>query len=143
MRDIRINIEKGDKTNLNKNKTMALTDFFRINLPYGMKKNTNNEWFVFNREYMPLGWNSKDKQESIHKEMPYAQFPVYTRYQRLTERAILKIIADKNNIQRNDENEIVRIFFYNDKTNPKSNPKYWGDYFDIIKSFSKFKKANK
>ncbi|WP_373060293.1 hypothetical protein [Zunongwangia sp. H14] len=122
---------------------MALTDFFRINFPYGLKKNNNNEWFVFNREYMPLGWNSKDKQESIHKEMPYSEFPVYTKYKGLTENAIEKIIKDKDRIQRNDENEIVRIFFYNDKTNPKSNPEYWNDYIDIIKSFSKFEKSNK
>jgi hypothetical protein len=39
---------------------MPLTDFFRINLPYGLKRNDNDEWFCFNREYVPLGWNSKD-----------------------------------------------------------------------------------
>ena len=33
---------------------MALTDFFRINMPYGMEK-TDNGWFVFNREYLQLG----------------------------------------------------------------------------------------
>jgi hypothetical protein len=34
-----------------------LTDFFRINLPYGMQKNEKGEWMFFNREYVPLGWN--------------------------------------------------------------------------------------
>jgi hypothetical protein len=34
---------------------MALTDFFRINLPYGLKKKLDNKWFIFNREDMPLG----------------------------------------------------------------------------------------
>jgi hypothetical protein len=29
---------------------MSLTDFFRINLPYGMNKNENGEWICFNRE---------------------------------------------------------------------------------------------
>lgn len=38
---------------------MALTDFFRINLPYGIKCNDKNEWATFNREYMPLGSNNK------------------------------------------------------------------------------------
>ncbi len=35
---------------------MALSDFFRINLPYGMMRNESGEWFVFNREYAPLGF---------------------------------------------------------------------------------------
>ena len=30
---------------------MALTDFFRINLPYGIRKNDKGEWVAFNREY--------------------------------------------------------------------------------------------
>jgi hypothetical protein len=32
---------------------MALSDFFRINMPYGLKRNPSDEWFAFNREYMP------------------------------------------------------------------------------------------
>lgn len=122
---------------------MALTDFFRINFPYGMKKNKNDEWFVFNREYMPLGWNSKFNQESIHKEMTYSEFPVYTKYKDLTENLILEIIKDKERIHKNNQNGIVQIFFYDDKTNPKSNPKYWNDYIDIIKSFSELEKLDK
>ena len=37
---------------------MGLFDFFRVNLPYGLKKNSKKEWIAFNREYMPLGWNT-------------------------------------------------------------------------------------
>lgn len=33
---------------------MALDDFFRINMPYGMQRNGDGEWFVFNREYKPF-----------------------------------------------------------------------------------------
>jgi hypothetical protein len=39
---------------------MALTDFFRINLPYGIQKNDVGEWSAFNREYKPLGWNTDE-----------------------------------------------------------------------------------
>ena len=122
---------------------MALTDFFRINLPYGMKKNSKNEWYVFNREYVPLGWNSTDKHKSIFDENAYPDFPLYTKYKGLTENAILKIIKDADRIQRNDAGEIDRVFFYYDKTNPQSNPAYWNDYFEIIKAFSKFDKASR
>lgn len=29
-----------------------LNNFFRINLPYGIAKNDNDEWMTFNCEYM-------------------------------------------------------------------------------------------
>jgi hypothetical protein len=122
---------------------MALTDFFRINLPYGLKKNSTGEWFVFNREYVPLGWNSTDGHESIYDDKSFSKFPVYTKYKGLTETAILKVIKDPDRIQRNDAGEIVRIFFYYDKTNPQSSPEYWNDYFNIIKAFSKFEIATR
>lgn len=118
---------------------MSLTDFFRINLPYGMKKNSNNEWFAFNREYMPLGWNSVEEQVSIRKDDCYAEMPVYSKYKGLTDAKIMKII-NEDFIYRDDENNIVRIHFYNDATNPKINTKYWNEYFRILKEFSKFKK---
>lgn len=122
---------------------MALTDFFRINLPYSMTKNSKNEWYVFNREYVPLGWNSTTKHKSIFDENAYPDFPLYTKYKGLTEKSILKIIKDPDRIQRNEAGEIVRVFFYYDKTSPQSNPTYWNDYFEIIKTFSKFDKVSR
>ena len=118
-----------------------LSDFFRINLPYGLKINSNGEWFIFNREYVPLGFNSTDGHESIFDDKSFSKFPVYTKYKGLTENAIIKIIKNPDAIQRDEEGKIVRVFFYNDKTNPQSSPQYWNDYFDIIKEFSKFDRA--
>lgn len=115
---------------------MSLTDFFRINLPYGMTKNSKNEWFAFNREYMPLGWNSIENQISIRKDNCYGENPVYTNYKGLTDVKISKIIKEEF-IHRDENNNIIRIYFYDDKTNPKSNTEYWSDYFKIIKEFSK------
>lgn len=85
----------------------------------------------------------KRKTQSIFDDKAYSEMPVYTKYKGLTENAILKIIKDVDRIQRNDEGEIVRVFFYYDKTNPQSNSKYWTDYFEIIKAFSKFEISNK
>lgn len=121
---------------------MALTDFFRINSPYGLKKNSKGEWFTFNREYVPLGWNSKVGAKSIVDENAYPNYPIYTKYKGLTEKAILKIITDPDKIQRNKEGEIELIFFYTDRTNPQSNQQFWRDYFEIIKAFSKFSTTN-
>ncbi len=119
---------------------MALTDFFRINLPYGLKRNEHDEWFVFNREYVPLGWNSIQRQESIFKENVYGEMPIYTKYKGLTEKKILDIIKDTGSLKRDENGRIVRIFLYNDTTNPTNNPKYWNDYFEKIKKFSAFEK---
>lgn len=109
---------------------MALGDFFRINMPYGMKKNDKNEWFVFNREYKPLGWNTR---EHIREE----DYPVFNQYETLTEAKILKLAwSDTEGVKRNDEGEICMFWLYNDATNPKDKPKYWNDYFEKIKILS-------
>lgn len=110
---------------------MALGDFFRVNMPYGLKVNSNDEWFVFNREHMPLGWN---KRRYVNED----EFPVYTKYKGLTEKKILSIIKNPNAIHRDNDGRICQFFFYNDRTNPQSSPEFWNDYFDIIKEFSKF-----
>ena len=120
-----------------------LSDFFRINLPYGLKINSNGEWFVFNREYVPLGWNTTEGDKSIFNDRTFSKYPVYTKYKGLTENAIMKIIKDDNAIQRDESGKIVAVFFYNDGTNPQSNPKHWDDYFKIIKAFSKFDKVRR
>ncbi len=50
-----------------------LSDFFRINLPYGISRTDDNEWFAFNREYLPLGWNDSDKKDTFHIEKDMKQ----------------------------------------------------------------------
>jgi hypothetical protein len=121
---------------------MPLSDFFRINLPYGMEKNANNEWFAFNREYVPLGWNTKDS--SFFNEMKTnGELPIHTKFKGLTDNAISKIITNPDRVQKNKAGEIVTVFFYNDATNPQSKPQYWDDYFAIIKELSKFEKSSK
>ena len=116
---------------------MALTDFFRINMPYGMKRNDQNQWFTHNREYVPLGWNSRDMKDLFYQETGPAKLPVYTEYKGLTEKAIFKVITEEQ-VQRDEDGNINHIFFYNDATNPMNDSKGWENYFKIIKAFSKF-----
>jgi len=114
---------------------MALGDFFRINLPYGMEKNDKNEWFVFNREYKPLGFNTSEKVE-------LEAYPVFVKYQALTEDKLQKLACSKKGeeaIRRNEKGEIQMIWFYSEKTNPQSNSKCWNDYFERIKVLSSLK----
>jgi hypothetical protein len=114
-----------------------LSDFFRINMPYGFKINSKGECFVFNREYVPLGWNSDSLKSDFADDKP-TLLPIYTKYKGLSEDEILKIIKNPKAIQRNEEGRIHTVFFYEDKTNPQTNPECWSDYFEIIKAFSKF-----
>ena len=117
---------------------MALKDFFAINLPYGLKINDQGEWFVFNREFLPLGWNAKEGNKEFYGDRAFLKFPVYTKYTDLTESAILKIITDPNNVHRDGNGKIIMISFYNGETNPQINPQYWDDYLNIIMAFSTF-----
>ena len=116
---------------------MSLIDFFRINLPYGMKKNNDGTWFLFNREYVPLGWNTKENNQSILIEKPYSEFPIHTIYKGLTNKQIEKIAINDSSIRRDDNGNIDLFFLYDDSTNPKDEPSKWNNYFEKIKALSK------
>lgn len=116
---------------------MGLIDFFRINMPYGMKKSSEDKWFLFNREYVPLGWTSKANAESIFGNYPYSKYPIHSKYIGLTDSTIFKIIQNKDLIKTDDDGKIISFHFYDDRSNPKTNPLYWDSYFDIIKALSK------
>jgi len=116
-----------------------LSDFFRINMPYGMARNENEEWMFFNREYMPLGWNTKKPDEDVPEfQYPFAQLPIHTKYKGLGEITLLKLAhSGEEAVRRNDEGKIVKLFFYNDSTNPQSSPQHWNKYLAILKALSK------
>src|SRR5665647_3714145 len=80
---------------------MSLRDFFRINMPYGMKKNSNNEWMAFNREYVPIGWCHRTPIENMMDRDAYSTYPIHATYKTLTDKKIEKIIKDENFIRRN------------------------------------------
>ncbi|MCR8667493.1 hypothetical protein NO995_07365 [Aestuariibaculum sp. M13] len=121
---------------------MALTDFFRINFPYGMKKNSKGEWFVFNREYVPIGFNTEVfKKNNINRDTPHGDLPIYAKYKKLTDSVILEIVEEETNVKRNKQGEIETVWFYNDETNPRTNPVYWDLYFYIIMELSKLEIA--
>lgn len=60
---------------------MALSYFFRINLPYGIARNENDEWMAFNREYLPIGFS--DKQNGFDIDIS-SSYPVHNAYKGLT-----------------------------------------------------------
>lgn len=64
---------------------MALTDFFRINMPYGIVKNDKGEWLAFNREYVPIGWNDEQHKQDLTSSESFSDIPIKTRYKNATE----------------------------------------------------------
>ncbi len=103
-----------------------------------MKKNSDGSWFAFNREYMPLGWNNESNKESIHSERPFNS-EIHTFYSGLTDKRIKDAIVYEELISRDEDGNIKSFHFYNDKTNPTSNEKYWYMYLETLTWISKFK----
>lgn len=121
-----------------------LTNFFRINLPYGIAKNENDEWMVFNREYMPLGFNDVDFKE--HVGISYSDKPIYTKFNGLTEKFLNEIaFHPEKGVIRDENGKIKTIFLYNDASNPTNQSKgqeelTWNLYFDKLRKLSKLKR---
>ena len=107
-----------------------LSDFFRINLPYGMVRNENNQWMAFNRENKPIGYNTD---EPIETRLPeYAH--VYTFFPGLHNQFIMELTGyNENDVKRDEQGNICQFWLYNDATNPMNQPdekndcweKYW------------------
>ena len=104
---------------------MALTDFFRINCPYGIEK-VGMGWRVFNREYLPLG--------TYKKPIPYINYPeyfdeYYVQYCRLTDNDILKIFGKDSHAQYGSQGQLTKIWFYSSRINPQRYPEFAASYF--------------
>jgi len=119
-----------------------LNNFFRINLPYGIAKSEDGEWMAFNREYMPLGFNDLSFKE--HPGYSYKDIPIYTKYKRLTDNFLVDLVGSEKLLGRNESGEIMKVFFYDDSTNPVSNSKdqLWESYFKKIQKLSKMEKSD-
>jgi len=123
-----------------------LSDFFRINMPYGLYKNKSGQWMAFNREYLPLGFNDTNTalrdSLGVIDSLPFKQMPIHTTYNGITEKLIESIT---HGIDRNENGEIWRFFLYNDETNPMNNKpskkrdNYFLDYFKKVEKLSKLK----
>jgi hypothetical protein len=120
---------------------MALSDFFRINLPYGIKRNSNNEWVAFNREYKPLGWtDSFNDNFSLDSDDVNPDYPIYTKYKAITEKKLIEIAGSEGKLHYDKEGKIDRVYLYGDGNVPSRNTqtkKDWDDYFDKIKKLSR------
>ncbi|REC40519.1 hypothetical protein [Chryseobacterium sp. 5_R23647] len=114
---------------------MALDNFFKINFPYGIKVNNKGEWTAFNREYKPLGY-SDSKENVTEKDFKYCK------YKNLTP-TILRKLGDHDGAVEKENDKIVKVFLYNDGSNPSNFDKkdLYNKYFAKLEILSKLKKA--
>jgi len=113
-----------------------LSDFFRINLPYCFEKAEDGKWRCLNREYQPIGINKIDVYPS-----KFPDLPINTNYGELKEKFLLDLVDNPDRIQRDESGEIIRIFLYDDGTNPMNRQKdlktLWDSYFRKLNKLSK------
>ncbi len=107
---------------------MMYNNFFRINMPYGIKGNNKDGWHAFNREYQPLGETiySKNESKAKYRDLDYKFIG------KLNELGCLVL----------PEGENTTIFFYSEGTIPESfkpTLKKWVNYFEVIRLVAKLK----
>lgn len=108
---------------------MALNSFFQINLPYGIKRNADGEWFAFNRDYAPLGFN---KNENPSENGLFNDLPIHTKYANLTDARLLELAGDEKFVKRDADGKIDTVFLYIDSDHPLKNSKNGVPYFDKL-----------
>jgi len=118
---------------------MALTDFFRINMPYGIAKNDKGEWLAFNREYVPIGWNNEEYKQDLSSSESFSDIPIKTWYKNATEELLMRLADRTSQVQYDENGKIKKLFLYDDATNPTNNEKYWNSYLEKIKILSQLK----
>lgn len=105
------------------------TDFFRMNLPYGMQKNEKGEWMFFNRNYKPLGCATRDFIEDKDLVDFYAEYPIM-------DEAFLLLLGENGSVRKDEKGDIWRVWFYNDASVPsleKLDEEKWNNYISKIK----------
>ena len=110
---------------------MPLTNFFRINLPYGIAIKEDGSAMVFNREYLPVGINQRSEELQLDR----TTIPVWTHYKGLTEKLLLRI-AGNGQIDRYDNGKIKKVWLYDDSTNPSVHQEYWAQYSEKVQLLS-------
>ena len=99
-----------DLEKLSKEKFIPMIDFFRLYLPYGLNRNADGDWAVFNRNYAPLGMESS----------PHGIDGLdYRKYVNLNEKLMLALAEDGGEVRRDADGKINRVYLYSDNTNPR------------------------
>lgn len=113
-----------------------LSNFFSINLPYGIAKNEKGEWMAFNRDFMPLGVNDYANRHTyyLHTTM---RPPIHTAYENLTEDVLFSLADNREDLVRRSEGQVIRVLFYDGLTTPLAGHEKWDSYIKKLEILSK------
>lgn len=97
---------------------MTKKDFRAVYLPYCLEKLGDGNWVVLNREYNPVGFNTKE-------HIDHSQYPVAVRLGKLT-------IGKLKKLSYTGEVEGDRVHLYNDDTNPIKSAANMRKYYEKL-----------
>jgi len=98
---------------------------------------------AFNRERMNLGINKSDSCFEFGKDTEGLN--IYTSYSNLDEKTLKSLIDSEDLVTRDSNGKIIRIYFYDDKSNPiysKPNSLLWNRYFEKLQRLSTLKRKH-
>ena len=104
---------------------MPLGDFRSIYLPYCLKKQNDGSYAVLNREYKPVGFNTRDY-------ITYEEYPVTTKF-----KGIGKGVAKKLSYKGHENTET--IYLYNDGCVPTQSTANMTAYMKRLTILAKLK----
>lgn len=105
---------------------MPLNDFRSVFLPYCIKKQADGSYIVLNREYKPIGFNSR-------KHVKYEDYPISSKIRGLTPASIKKL--SWNGIMREDGS----VFLYNDGSIPTDSAANMKKYLEKLAILASYK----
>lgn len=110
----------------------SYTNFFRINMPYGVIVKANGELICFNRNYAPIGHFSTI--ESCITWINESELPIFGSYEPISDDLLRKIAIDHRIDVWEDDSRVIHLYL--DESNPTDKPmsdKKWKAYFERIK----------
>lgn len=96
-----------------------IDDFRAIYFPYCIEKQQDGSWIVLNRNYKPLGFNTKNF-------ITYEDYPVSIKLTKLTKEKLAEI-------SYNGEVKGNRVYLYDDFCVPIDDKKYMDIYLEKLK----------
>jgi len=103
-----------------------MTTFLKRSLPYCIDKQADGSYIALNRRYKPVGFN-------LTHFIDYSEYPVGV-HLKITPRTAAKISV------HGDDN-IKRVYLYNDSTNPSCSQKLLREYLERLSILAKVKIA--
>lgn len=106
-------------------KKSKMFDFVSVYFPYCIEKRSDGTWAILNREYKPVGFNTRDY-------IQYEDYPVLTNFHRIRPETFEKL-------SHNGRFEGDRFYLYDDASNPSNSDADMSAYLTKLKTLARLK----